>query len=168
MTVPPQAACSGGHDPDARGRCRRCGQFGLGNTLAVRHGAEGRALAARVPDCLARIEQALDGGPGAGDRFGPARHQAAAALARVELLQDYLGRCGWFDGRGRPRPATRQLLEASAGLLRWLDALGMTPASAGRLGVDLAKRQVLDLRAELAEGRRLRQEAERIAAGGRP
>jgi hypothetical protein len=82
-----------------------------------------------------------------------ARGSAARALARVRLLETFLEARGLLDAKGRPRPATKLLTEAHASLLRHLEALGLTPGSAAKLGVDLRKMQGLSLAAKVAAER---------------
>jgi hypothetical protein len=101
---------------------------------------------------LDEIEHTLGNGPGSEPRFAIARQSCARALARVRLLEAWLEDRGLLDSKGRPRPSTRLLADAHSALLLHLQALGMTPISAARLGLDLTRQ--IDLATELVRAQR--------------
>jgi hypothetical protein len=130
--------------------------FPAGHELRRVHGARsGRALAERTASALEELEAALDGGPGSEPRYARARQLAAAAIARVLLLEEWLDVVGVLDGKGRIRPAVKALEAAHGAAQRWLVELGMTPRAAAGLGVDLSRAKA-NLAAELAAERRKR------------
>jgi len=136
------------------GQCPSCGLFLPGNTLAVAHGAtHSAALVKATANAATEVDAAIGGGVGSEPRYALSRDSAAAALARVRLLEAFLDDRGLLDGKGHPRPATKLLTEARASLLRHLEALGLTPSSAAKLGVDLGKMQGLSLAAKVAAER---------------
>ena len=125
-------------------RCSQCSSFLPRNTAAMVHGARrGPLLDEATIAARTEIEVALDGGPGMEDRFLPARELAARALAQVRSHADRLERIGPYDGKGRPRQELDQLHRALTTAERWMSAFGMTPSSAAKLGVDLARRATL-------------------------
>jgi len=80
-----------------------------------------------------------------GDGSLPAADHAAIESAAVDVLivrriHGYLETHGWIDPQSeRMRPEVDLLSKANARLLGKLSALGMTPTSRGRLGVDLTR-----------------------------
>jgi hypothetical protein len=168
-TVPAETVacrrCGVANHPDAQ-RCQQCSSFLPANTLAVVHGARaGRELEAATALAARDIDEALSAGPGLEPRYLAARSGAARALARTRNLTEYLDRNGWLDGKGRPRPATKLLESAESTLLAYLRELGMTPASAAKLGVSLKQASALDAQADLADARAI---AARRRAGLEP
>lgn len=94
----------------------------------------------------------------------PALTLLAWQLARIEAANTYLAEHGLLDGKGRPRPVLKVLSTSENSAARLMDALGLTPTSRARLGVDLAKTG--DLVAELAKAREAGARARaRIEAG---
>jgi hypothetical protein len=155
-----------GHpNPAGTGQCESCRTFLPGNKLSVgvrrTHGAtKGIALLEATDAAMEAIVEALGDGPGSEPRYAVARYSAARALARMRLLEDFLSLRGLLDSKGRPRPASKLLSEAHGALLKHLDALGLTPMAASRLGLDLTRAKAVDIRAELAKGEALARAAE--------
>lgn len=144
--VPRQSArCPSCGEPDpGPDQCRRCRRFLPGNRLAatapLTHGTRSPArLQAATDEAIGQIEVAIADGPGSERRYALARHSAAKALARLQLLEAFLDERGLLDAKGRPRPAAKLLNEAHGSFLRHLEALGLTPMSAAKLGVDLGR-----------------------------
>lgn len=132
------------------------------NRRRVSHGAYARLARERVEAKVCEVFDALgddlplkdpDGGMPAAD--GPTVRLAAECLCRLDDLAAYLRDHGLLDEGGNVRPA----VEIEARLRReaadHLDALGLSPRSRARLGVDLARSR--DLAREMAaEARRER------------
>ncbi len=144
------------NDPEKRARqlanLRRggatAGKFVVGNTAAVTHG--GRVTEATIDPILLndrerRIVAAMqESAPHlATPAFGPAVRAVAVLSMQVDYLRAHLAKYGHRDERGGWRPEN-QLLDAKlATYMRALAELGLTPASAARLGLDQAR--TLDL-----------------------
>ncbi len=164
--APRTCARCGRSEPDlAVGQCPSCKgflpgnqegrTFEQGNDASLVHGAKaGADLVQATESALVEIEAAVGDGPGSEPRFALARASAARALARVRLLEEYLDRVGILDSKGRPRPSTKLLEQAHAGFLKHLEAFGMTPASAARLGLDLTRAKSASIAVQLADARR--------------
>lgn len=128
-----------------------------GNQRAVTHGAYAVIAHDRIDvkvrevfDALAQDVplRAADGGLPHAD--GAAVRLAAEVMCRLDNVRDYLERRGIEDDAGELRTGTLEL----EGRLRreaadHLDALGCTPRSRARLGVDLVR--TVDLAAEMAK-----------------
>lgn len=74
----------------------------------------------------------------------------ASALARLEAVEGWLAIRPPLDPKGKPWPAEDVAHRLRRESLRYLDALGMTPTSRARLGVDLTR--TVDLAQRWAEG----------------
>ncbi|MDQ6807522.1 MAG: P27 family phage terminase small subunit [Actinomycetota bacterium] len=130
-----------------------------GDRRALSHGAysqiEPERLDSKVREVLAALTadapvREVDGGLPAAD--GVAVRQLAEALARLDTIAEYLGRRGWEDESGKPRPVLDYEGRLRSHVLELLKELGMTPASRAKLGLDLVRaRRTLD--DELAAGR---------------
>lgn len=120
---------------------------------ALRHGAyaaiAGDRLEAKARDVFDALAadaplRATDGGLPAAD--GAMVRLAAEALCRLDNVTDYLARRGIEDGRGELRTA---VLDVEARLRReaadHLDALGCSPRSRAKLGLDVARAATIDL-----------------------
>jgi hypothetical protein len=130
-----------------------------GNTRAVKHGAHSvRMLAPVVEETLATVEELCAGTPAAGNAFAAAREALAVKAARLRMVTDWLAEHGWMDRRGSIRPATRLELQLVQSFEASLDALGLTPTAAAKLGVDLGR--VETLADELEKAREARESAE--------
>lgn len=70
---------------------------------------------------------------------------AVAELARALILRDrivdFVGRRGFEDASGNVRPVVSELAKHNSVILNYLEALGMTPRSRAKLGLDLARLQ---------------------------
>jgi hypothetical protein len=128
---------------------------GPGNRRALRHGGYAAVAVERLEAKARQVYEALaadaplrdpDGGLPAAD--AAAVTLLARCLVRLESVGEYLDRRGWEREDGDVRPA----LELEAKLRReaadHLDALGMTPRSRAKLGLDVARG--FDLAAEWA------------------
>lgn len=157
-------------DPDARARQLanlRSGeraanlQPGAGQAAAVaaitRHGGYSVALLANVDGEVRELRDALAEAAPVRDAAGqvPAADYAALEVA-ARALKRYRHLCGWLDLHGRidedtgdVKPAARLELDAERRLTSALDALGMTPQSRARLGVNLAR--TVDLATAMSE-----------------
>jgi hypothetical protein len=127
----------------------------VGNRRAVRHGGYAAVAAERMEAKVAEVYAALaedaplrdvDGGLPAAD--SAAVRLLAEALCRLEDVSANVRDRGLLDAAGAVRP----VVELEAKLRRevgdHLDALGMTPRSRARLGLDVARG--FDLAAEWA------------------
>jgi P27 family predicted phage terminase small subunit len=64
----------------------------------------------------------------------------AQEWVRYENMSVYLSEHGWADEKGELRhPVTDMLGKSADRILRMLDAMGMTPKSRAKLGLDLVK-----------------------------
>jgi len=130
-----------------------------GNLRGVRHGAfSARLLAPVVEDTLDVVESMCEGTPAAGPSFAAARETLATKAARLRMVTTWLDEHGWMDRRGSIRPATRLEVQLAQSVEASLDALGLTPTSAAKLGVDLGK--ATSLADELEAARVAREAAE--------
>jgi len=144
-----------------------------GNVRTLRHGGTARrATLIRAGSWAERILAELEaeaplrddaGGLPAHDR--QAVELLASALARLEAVTAWLDTRPPVDEKGRPWPAedTAARLRREAG--RYLDALGMTPTSRARLGLELTR--TMDLAQAMAQDAELeRREREQEGADG--
>lgn len=133
--------------------------FEAGNTVALRHGAWSPRSVAPIADKLAaQLERVAPWATAAA--FHGATASWAWAEAQAVLLRAYVDEHGHLDDDGHPRPAVGLLERVEAKLVKLRDALGLTPASLGRLMASAATvanstgdQGALD--ALRAEGRRL-------------
>ena len=114
---------------------------------ALTHGAYSMNLITpRASELLDAVDQVCLGTPAEDPRFAPARALLAHKLARLSLVSDYLNErhAGSPVGaKGQLIKAARLELELMASVEKTLGELGLTPAAAGRLGVDLARGHTL-------------------------
>ncbi len=141
------------HDPDKRARQLanlRPNPVGAGNALARSHGGyaaiardrlEGKAL--EVFDALAAdapLRDSADNLPGADHAQV---HLLADVLCRLEDVSANVRDFGLFEQRGKCKGQVRPAVELEARMRReasdYLDALGMTPRSRAKLGVDTVR-----------------------------
>lgn len=119
----------------------------LGHTLAVKHGGFARVGAARLAEKVRELYEALgedlplraaDGGVPPADE---ARLSLCArAMARLEDVERYHDNFGWRDVKtGNPRPSVEVERTLRVEVANHLDALGCSPASRVKLGVDLQR-----------------------------
>jgi len=131
-----------------------------GNLLALKHGAFSRYV---IPEADELATVVLDSTAHLGDADAAAVRDYAIAQVRAWRLAAWVEQHGVLDARGR-------ISDAAAELRRWLDRaekargrLGLDPVSRAALAVDeiTARRNAGAMaREELAEGRRLREQAE--------
>jgi hypothetical protein len=126
-----------------------------GNKRALKHGGKAEPDAAKVRAIEDDIYAAL--AAAAPVRTGqdlPAADQAAVrlcarTLARLESVSAWIDKHGPLDAKGKPRSAAIWERRLTATAAKQLAALGMTPQSRARIGVDVA--QVVDLATALSE-----------------
>jgi hypothetical protein len=63
----------------------------------------------------------------------------ATTLCRLDDVNEYVARRGWQDDEGRPRPVLDYEQRLRGHALDQMEALGMTPRSRAKLGLDLAR-----------------------------
>ena len=114
---------------------------------ALKHGAYATAVINPIAgDLLDVVNAVCQNTPAEDRRFAPARELLAFKLARLQLVSTYLNE----RHAGSPVGAKGQILKCArlemdllASVEKTLGELGLTPASAGKLGVDLARGQNL-------------------------
>ena len=128
--------------PDAKGA-----EKGSYTPPALKHGAFSMNLVTpRASELLDVVDQVCSGTPAEDPRFAPARALLAHKLARLSLVSDYLNeRHGGspVGAKGQLIKAARLEMDLMAAVEKTLGELGLTPAAAGKLGVDLARGQNL-------------------------
>lgn len=125
---------------------------------ALRHGAYATIAADRLDAKAREVFDALAADAPLRERGelpaadGAVVRLAAEALCRLDSVSDYLARRGIEDEKGQLRAG---VLEVEGRLRReasdHLEALGMSPRSRARLGVDVARAQAFDLAQHWAE-----------------
>ena len=137
------------HEPARRrqlANLRRGNNSQPGNTASLRHGAYAVIARGRLEAKQREIFDALSDDAPLRDQDGDLpRHDGAivallsSALIRLESINSYLRDHGILDAKGEPRA----VLEVEGRIRReaadLLDALGMTPRSRAKLGVDIAR-----------------------------
>jgi hypothetical protein len=136
-------------DPEARERqlanLQSAPPAPSGNQRARRHGGYADVARERVESRIAELLgglaedaplRAADGGLPAHDTA--IVHLLAVTLCRVESVETYLTAYGYLDAAGNVRPAADLAGRLRREAADYLDALGMTPRSRARLGLDLA------------------------------
>jgi hypothetical protein len=125
------------------------------NRRAVKHGAYAAVARDRIDAKVREVFDALaedaplrapDGGLPAEDTAMV--RLAAEVLCRLDDVTSYLSARGWLDEKGKPRTVVLELegrLRREAG--DFLEAMGMSPRSRAKLGLDLARTQTIDLAA---------------------
>lgn len=124
-----------------------------GNRRTVKHGAYAVIARDRVDAKVREVFDALaeDAPLRARDGGLPAEDAAmvrltAETMCRLDDVTSYLGARGWLDENGDPRTVVLELegrLRREAG--DFLEALGMSPRSRAKLGLDVARAQTFDL-----------------------
>lgn len=117
----------------------------LGNDRTLRHGAYAMVVADRIDAKVAAMFEALaadapvrdSGGLPAAD--GPVVRLLAEVLCRLDDVTEFLGRRGWQDRKGNPRPALAVESRLRSQALTLLIELGMTPRSRAALGLDIVR-----------------------------
>jgi hypothetical protein len=106
-----------------------------GNTRTVTHGHSAMlALAPRSAEIAETLKPLV---PTYCESDEPALRLLSLQLARIEAAGEYLAENGLLDESGVPRPVLRVLSTTENSAARLMDALGMTPTSRAKLGVDL-------------------------------
>lgn len=130
-----------------------------GNTRAVTHGAFCERLVGPIAaEVLGVVGEMCEGLPAEQSSFAAGRAVLARKLARLKMVSGHLDRDGYFNKRGNPRPSVDLELELLRSVEKSLEALGLTPAAAAKLGVDLARSH--SLADELEAAREARRGAE--------
>jgi hypothetical protein len=130
-----------------------------GNTRAVTHGAFCERLVGPIAgDVLDVVGEMCAGLPAEQPSFAAERAVLARKLARLKMVSGHLDGDGYFNKRGNPRPSVKLELELMRSVEMSLEALGLTPAAAAKLGVDLARSH--SLADELEAAREARRGAE--------
>lgn len=138
-------------DPDARARQLANLRPGArtappGNRRALSHGGYAAVTRDRLDTKVREVYDALaadaplrdlDGGLPPADAV--AIRMLAEALCRLESVAEYLNRRGWETDDGEPRPAVEVERRLRVEVADHLDALGMTPRSRAKLGLDLSR-----------------------------
>jgi hypothetical protein len=127
-----------------------------GNRRGLRHGAHAQVLPARLDAVTAAIaaQIAADAPVRAPSGELPAHDrevvvQLARCLCRLDDVGRWLDEHGSLDRRGKVRSAALWERRLRGEALRYLDALGMTPRSRAKLGLDLAR--TVDLATAMSE-----------------
>jgi hypothetical protein len=124
-----------------------------GNTRAITHGAYSERLVGPMSEqILDEVNRLCEGHPAAGPHFTAARGVLARKLARLVLVSAHLD----DNHEGSPlthRGGTLKAAELEMRLLgeveRSLEALGLTPSAAAKLGVDINRMR--DLAGEMSK-----------------
>lgn len=138
-------------DPDKRSRqlanLRSAPAAPSGNRRALRHGGYARIAAERLDEKVAEVFDALvadaplrDADGGLPEVDHAAVHLAAEALCRLEDVRADVALRGVVDQRtGGVRPVVELERRLRLEALDYLEALGMTPRSRSRLGLELMR-----------------------------
>jgi hypothetical protein len=130
-----------------------------GNTRAASHGAfSERLVGPIVQEMLEAVAEMCADLPAGQPGFAAQRALLCRKMARLRMVSEHLDENGYFNQRGNPRPSVKLELELLRSVEVTLAALGLTPAAAARLGVDLARSH--SLADELEEAREARTRAE--------
>ena len=137
--------------------------FEPGNQAAVTHGS----YSPRMVDPRARdiVNDLLSSGPEflANPAFRPTLWLLAQTLTRIELIHEWIdGQGGEFaeDKKGRIQVASERLTRLTRLAADLAGKLGGDPLTQAKIQKDLAQGHAAGIGALLAEGRRLRQQAE--------
>lgn len=140
---------------------RRGGTVVPGNANARQHGGYAEVAQERVESRVGELLGALaEDAPLRAADGGLPRHDTvqihllATTLCRLEDVERYLTAFGYLDAKGNVRPAAELAGRLRREAADYLDALGMTPRSRARLGLDLADAagKAPDLARALAQG----------------
>jgi phage terminase small subunit len=148
-------------DPAKRGRqlanLRAAPPAPPGNDRTLQHGGYADIARERLEEKQREVFDALAADAPLRDERGglpaadaPMVELLCTALCRLENVREYLARRGWQDGKGRPRPAVELESRLRKEAADYLDALGMTPRSRVRLGLDITRAR--DLASEMSDG----------------
>ena len=143
-------------------------QVAAARRAALRHGGHAELLIGPLAeDILAEVEAACAGTPAGAPAFRVLRALLARKLARLRLVAEHLERAhsgSPVGSKGRIINAARLELDLLASVERTLGELGLSPAAAARLGVDLARGTSLAEEIEKARAAREAAEARMRAA----
>jgi hypothetical protein len=116
------------------------------NKIALRHGGYAEISREALDEQERRVLDAIsDDAPlrdpdGALPRAdGVMVRVLASALVRLDRVESYHRDHGWLDGKGEPRPSAHLERLLRAEIADHCDALGMSPRSRARLGLDLQR-----------------------------
>lgn len=123
-----------------------------GNRHHVTHGGYAAVVAERLEAKQREVFDALAADAPLRDPDGELpRHDTVAvtmlakALCRLEDVETHLTQRGFLDDDGNERPAVDLERRLRGEVADWVDALGMTPRSRARLGLDVARAGNFDL-----------------------
>jgi hypothetical protein len=123
-----------------------------GNRHHVTHGGYAAVVAERLETKQREVFDALAADAPLRDHDGELpRHDTVAvtmlakALCRLEDVETHLTQRGLLDDDGNQRPAVDLERRLRAEIGDWVDALGMTPRSRAKLGLDVARATGFDL-----------------------
>ncbi len=140
--------------PTVPARPYRWPEATAGNHLATTHGAYSPRLIGPIADAIAEeLRLIVAGTPAEAPPFAAARSTLALRLARLRRVVSWIeAHHGGLplDADGEVLPAARLEAELLAGVDKSLDALGLTPSAAARLGVDLLRGTSLAAEVEAA------------------
>ena len=114
--------------------------FTEGHTRSLRHGATSERMVGPLSaELLTDLEAMVAGTPAAQPMFDLARALLARKLAQIRLLNEYHTDAGMFTEKGYVRRSARFEADLLKSAETSLERLGLTPSSAAKLGVDLAR-----------------------------
>lgn len=129
-----------------------------GNTRALKHGARARLDEGRLADKRAEVAEILADDAPLRDAEGklPRADELAVSLlaetlVRLDGVRTYLDLHGLLTEKGEIRPAVAIEDRLIARAFGFAEALGMTPRSRAKLGLDVARSTGFDLAAHWAE-----------------
>jgi hypothetical protein len=130
-----------------------------GNMRAATHGAFSERLVGPIAEeILEAVDELCTGLPAAEPGFVAERAVLARKLARLSMVSRHLDSNGYMNQRGNPRPSVKLELELLRSVEKSLEVLGLTPAAAAKLGVNLVRSRSLADELEDARQARLRAE----------
>lgn len=152
MTPRPPIGGGGAGHPNSLANLRSAPAAPAGNSRHRTHGGYAALVPARVDlkqrellDALAQDAPLRDTDGGLPRHDTVAVLMLAKALLRLEDVETFLTLRGVVDDKGRERPAVDLERRLRLEVADALDALGMTPRSRARLGLDVARAQAFDL-----------------------
>jgi hypothetical protein len=92
---------------------------------------------------LAAVDEMCADLPAGQPGFAAQRAVLARKLARLKMVSEHLDEDGYFNKRGNARPSVKLELELLRSVEKSLESLGLTPAAAAKLGVDLTRSHTL-------------------------
>lgn len=142
-------------DDSARGRqlanLNRGGPTIPGNRSAVRHGAHARISRDRLEARVAEMRDALaEDAPVKSNADSVVLTELAQAQCRLDDVRSYITQHGLLTDKGEVRPAVELERRLVGQVLDISEAMGMTPRSRAKLGLDIQRG--LDLAQMWAQG----------------